>query len=205
MEGEAYMNVSSKIWQKLRNKSYREAFVAAQLKTGIPFQISAMRKKLGWSQEKLAEMARVTQGVISRAENPNYGNLTFNTVLRIAAGFDAAFVGWFVPFSKLAERFENLTEESVQVPTFEEEDKALALDADLRTSVISFTAPQSEPHPKRAVTTQSPTPPNPFVIMWPSVIRDFTVGQRENTLIDELKQPKRPATMSEPSFWGLGL
>jgi transcriptional regulator with XRE-family HTH domain len=115
---------NSNTWRKLRNKKYRDAFVAAQLKRGIPFQIAAMRKKLGWSQDQLAEAAGVTQGVISRAENPNYGNLTFNTVLRIASGFDAAFVGWFVPFSKLTERFESLSEESVQVPTFTEEDQA---------------------------------------------------------------------------------
>lgn len=116
------MNTSN-IWRKLRNKKYRDAFVASQLKRGMPFQISAMRKKLDWSQEDLAKASGVTQGVISRAENPNYGNLTFNTVLHIAAGFDVAFVGWFVPFSKLTEWYENLSEESVQVATFEEEDK----------------------------------------------------------------------------------
>lgn len=116
------MNTSN-IWRKLRNKKYRDAFVASQLKRGMPFQISAMRKKLDWSQGDLAKASGVTQGVISRAENPNYGNLTFNTVLRIAAGFDVAFVGWFVPFSKLTEWYENLSEESVQAATFEEEDK----------------------------------------------------------------------------------
>lgn len=116
------MNTSN-IWRKLRNKKYRDAFVASQLKRGMPFQISAMRKKLDWSQEELAKASGVTQGVISRAENPNYGNLTFNTVLRIAAGFDVAFVGWFVPFSKLTEWYENLSEESVQAETFEEENK----------------------------------------------------------------------------------
>jgi transcriptional regulator with XRE-family HTH domain len=120
------MNAISNTWRKLRNKKYRDAFVAAQLKRGIPFQIQAMRKKLGWSQEQLAEAAGLTQGVVSRAENPNYGNLTFNTVLKIAHGLDMAFVGWFVPFSKLTDRFETLSEESVQVPTFKEEDKALS-------------------------------------------------------------------------------
>jgi|SRR6266496_1063382 transcriptional regulator with XRE-family HTH domain len=147
------MNADSKTWQKLRNKRYRDAFVAAQLKTGIPFQIGAMRKKLGWSQEKLAAMAGVTQGVISRAENPNYGNLTFNTVLRIAAGFDAAFVGWFVPFSQLTERFENLTEESVQVPTFSEEDKTESVPVPkeesepLATGALSQSAELQQPTP----------------------------------------------------------
>ena len=81
-----------------------------------------MRGKLNWSQGGLAKASGLTQGVISRAENPNYGNLTFNTALRIAAGFDVAFVGWFVPFSKLTEWFENMSEESMQIASFKEED-----------------------------------------------------------------------------------
>ncbi|HVA01238.1 MAG TPA: helix-turn-helix domain-containing protein [Terriglobia bacterium] len=116
----------SKIWNKLRNKKYRKAFVGAELKRGVPFQIRAMRKKLGWSQEKLALASGLTQGVISRAEDPNYGNLTFNTVLDIASGFDVAFIGRFVPFSELAKWVENLSEESVQVAAFEDEDRAAA-------------------------------------------------------------------------------
>jgi transcriptional regulator with XRE-family HTH domain len=115
----------SKLWIKLRNKAYRHAFVATQLKRGIPFQFRVMRKKLGLSQADVARLAGVSQGVISRAEDSDYGNLTFNNVLRIAAGLDVAFVGRLVPFSDLARWFDNLSEESVQVPTFEEEDQRL--------------------------------------------------------------------------------
>src|SRR5438552_2501278 len=80
------------------SKEYREAFVASFLKRYIPFQIRAIRKKRRISQPALAEASKITQGVISRAEDPDYGNLTLNTVLRIAAGFDLAFVGKFVRF-----------------------------------------------------------------------------------------------------------
>jgi len=120
------MNIFSNLWEKLRNKKYRKAFVEAQLKRGLPFQISALRKKRGWSQAELAEMSRLTQGVISRAENPDYGNLTFNTVLEIASGLDMAFIGKFVPFSELVKWHEDLSEESVLVPTFAEEDEKLS-------------------------------------------------------------------------------
>ena len=71
----------------------------------------------------LARLAGVSHGVISRAEDSDYGNLTFNTVLRIAAGLDVAFVGRLVPFAELARWFDNLSEKSVQVPTFDEEDR----------------------------------------------------------------------------------
>lgn len=113
------MSTISSLWAKFtKSRAYRRAFVASHLKRSIPFQITAMRKERGWSQEKLAVAADLTQGVISRAEDPNYGNLTFNTILQVAAGFDVAFVGRFIPFSELVTRVESLSEESVQVPTF---------------------------------------------------------------------------------------
>ena len=122
------MNIPSKmasLWKKLRNKKFRDAFVASQFKRSIPFQITAIRKKLGWSQEQLAKAAKLTQGAISRAENPDYGNLTFNSVLRIAAGLDVAVVIEFLPFSKLLDIFENRSEDFAS-STFEQEDKMLS-------------------------------------------------------------------------------
>jgi len=115
------MNTLFDLWKKLTKKKYREAFVSSQLKRGIPFQIRTLRNQRGWSQADLAERAGITQGVISRTEDPDYGSLTFNTILRIAAGFDVAFIGRFVPFSELGKWFVDLSEESVRVPSFTEE------------------------------------------------------------------------------------
>lgn len=112
-------------WLRLADsKEYREAFVAAQAKQMIPFQIRALMKAHGLSQDKLAEQAGLTQGVISRAANPQYGNLTLNTCFRIAAGFDVAFVGRFVPFSELDRWLDHLHDESWQVPDFKTEDES---------------------------------------------------------------------------------
>jgi transcriptional regulator with XRE-family HTH domain len=116
------MNALSRLWQKLSmSKKYREAFVAAHCKKALPIQVSAMRRKLGWSQAQLAKASGLTQGVISRAEDSEYGNLTFNTILRIAGGLDVAFIARFVPFSEFARWVENFSEENVQVATLEEE------------------------------------------------------------------------------------
>jgi hypothetical protein len=66
--------------------------------------------------------------VISRAEDPDYGNLTFNTVGRIAAGLDLAFIARFVPFSELVKFSQDFSEkEFARIPTFEEENAALQL------------------------------------------------------------------------------
>lgn len=114
--------IFEQIWRKLAaSKRYREQFVAAQAKRAIPFQLRALMKKKGLSQEKLADQSKLTQGVISRAADPNYGNLTINTIVKIANGLDVAYLGIFVPFSELAKWFSNFSEDSVQVMSFEEE------------------------------------------------------------------------------------
>jgi transcriptional regulator with XRE-family HTH domain len=102
-------------------REYREAFVSAFLKRYILFQIRTIRKKRGISQQQLAKDAKVTQGVVSRAEDPDYGNLTFNTVLRIAAGYDLAFVGKFVRFSEFVKTMDEMSEDSLDLPSFLEE------------------------------------------------------------------------------------
>lgn len=118
------MSTFNEIWPKLaRSKKYREEFVASHAKQAIPFQIRALMKQLGLSQKELAARCGLTQGAISRAADPSYGNLTINTLVRIAAGFDVAFVGRFVPFSDLPSWFDRLYEgKGFYVETFEEED-----------------------------------------------------------------------------------
>jgi hypothetical protein len=140
------------LWTRLAgSKSYREALVASQLKRGLPFQARSMRKERGWSQALLAEKSELTQGVVSRAEDPDYGNLTFNTVLRVAAGHDVAVICKFVSFSEFAKWYLGFSEASVQVPNFEEEDTAFHKEA------VKWNVP--------AQATQNPTMRTP-VLPW---------------------------------------
>ena len=112
----------SELWPEFKDsKQYREEFVAQQAKQAIPFQISGLLKQFKLTQTELASRAGVTQGVVSRAADPTYGNLTINTLVRIAAGFDVAFVPLFVPFSEIPKWFARIYEEPFTVPSFEEE------------------------------------------------------------------------------------
>jgi hypothetical protein len=115
------------IWWKLsKSKKYRESYALSLLKRSVAFQIKTLRKKYFGSQVELAEAAGITQGVVSRAEDQDYGNLTLNTVGRIAGGFDMAFIGRFVPFSDLARFSINLSEEQfTNIQTFKEEDSGI--------------------------------------------------------------------------------
>jgi transcriptional regulator with XRE-family HTH domain len=114
------MNALSELWAKLAgSKEYRHALVASELKRGVPRQIRILRKQREWNQQRLAQEAGLTQGAISRAEDPDYGNLTLNNLLQIGSGLDVAFIGRFIPFSEFAKRQASLGHESqLQVPSF---------------------------------------------------------------------------------------
>jgi transcriptional regulator with XRE-family HTH domain len=115
----------SRLWQKFaRSKKYREEFVAAQLRQGLPFQIRALMKQHGLSQDALAAASGVDQATISRAIDPEYGRLNLATLVKIAAGFDVAFIAQFVPFSQLDNWISNLREDSVQAASFSQENEA---------------------------------------------------------------------------------
>lgn len=110
----------STLWQRLADVNYRRAFAPAQFKRLVPFQISSLRKQRGWSQDELAKRSGLTQGVISRAEDSDYGNLTVNTILKIANGLDVVFIGKFVPYSQFEEWLDSLSEKT-HVPDFQTE------------------------------------------------------------------------------------
>lgn len=112
------------LWSKLSERGYRGEFSGAILKRLVSLQIRAIRKSLGMTQEELALKAEITQGVVSRAEDPNYGNLTLNNIGRIAAGLDRAVICKFVPFSELVSFLDNLSEEQFEkLPDFENENR----------------------------------------------------------------------------------
>jgi transcriptional regulator with XRE-family HTH domain len=113
----------TEIWQQLKKgKRYRREFAAQFSKRAIPQQIALLRKQFGITQGELAKRAEMTQGAVSRAVDPEYGNLTVNTLVRIASGFDLVFVGTFVRWSELPRWFNRFYSESFTVPSFEEED-----------------------------------------------------------------------------------
>ncbi len=142
------MSTFSELWPKFkRSKRYREQFVAQHAKQAIPFQIRELLKRSKLTQKDFAKRAGMTQGAVSRAADPSYGNLTINTLVRIAAGFDVAFVGRFVPFSELPKWFDRLHSEPFTVATFHQEDAELTAQnlSATTTAVPTVTALDSLP------------------------------------------------------------
>jgi transcriptional regulator with XRE-family HTH domain len=125
------------LWRKFsQGKRYRAAFARQQFKRLVPLQIQTLRRQRGWSQQILAKKSGMTQGVLSRAEDQDYGNLTVNTILNIAEGFDVAFVGRFVPFSELGKWYVSLSGETTQVPSFEEENASVMVPENQQDAIV---------------------------------------------------------------------
>ena len=112
----------SKLIEKLKSsKKRRELFVAGQIKTGIPFQVRALRDKMGWTQAQLGAQLGMTQTNVSRLESPGYGRLNITTLQRIASVFDVALIVRFVSFSELARWVGNLSRDVISPKSFDEE------------------------------------------------------------------------------------
>jgi len=111
----------SKIVEKLRDASYRKAFVASQINIGISFQIRALMKARGWTQEKLAEKTGMLQPRISAILKPGRVRPNIETLRRIAEAFDCGLIVRFAPFGELARWSESFDPDTFNVPSFEQE------------------------------------------------------------------------------------
>lgn len=115
------MNSNSALTNELKDKGYRKAYVASQIRIGMPFQIRGLRKSLGLNQADFAALVGMTQPRVSELEKPGARNLSIDTLLRVAAGADVALQVHFVPFSELMDWSEGFDPDNFNVPTFEQE------------------------------------------------------------------------------------
>ncbi len=136
------------MFDELSNKKFRDAFLEANIKTGIAFQVRALREHHGWSQAELGRRAGKPQNVISRLEDPDYGKFTIRTLLDLASAFDVALLVKFVSYSYLASSLEDVSPTGLAVPSFEEEMKAFEADVNRTGEAISAAQPSEDANRK---------------------------------------------------------
>jgi len=106
---------------EMKEKEYRDGYVAAQISLGLPTKIRALRMERKWTQGELAGRAKMAQPRISEIETPGERKLNLDTLQRIASAFDVGLEVDFVPFGELISRSEGFDPDSFSVQSFEPE------------------------------------------------------------------------------------
>jgi transcriptional regulator with XRE-family HTH domain len=140
------VSTKSSLIQKLKkSKEYRDAFVASQISTGIPFQIRALREQHGLSQKDLAEASAMLQPRICSMEQAGYGNFTLNTLKKLAAAFDVGLVVRFAPYGELVQWADNFTPDTFRIPTAQDDP---VLNRRYNKAELQSDLPESQPMPE---------------------------------------------------------
>ncbi len=116
---ESIDTIRTQLWEKMRDKPYRDTFVAAHLSTNIAAQIQTIREQRGWTKKQLAQKAGMSPSRITVMEDPSYEKFTLTTLKRLASAFDVAQIARFTPFSDLVDGVAELSPEKLETPDFE--------------------------------------------------------------------------------------
>ena len=111
---------------ELRDKDYRDGFVESHVRTGLAYQIRALRDARSWSQEELGKQLGTSQSVVARLENPDYGKFSLTTLLKLASTFDVALQVRFTDFGELLARTGDLSPAALNALSFDN-DKGLGV------------------------------------------------------------------------------
>ncbi len=110
---------------QLQDRSFRRRFFLAEASAWIAEQLIALRKRRGLSQKQVAELTNTQQPAISRVEQADYHNWSFNTLRAIADALDARIRVYVQPYEDVVKEYEGpgdvATENSVSLqPNFVE-------------------------------------------------------------------------------------
>lgn len=98
-----------------QSKMYRDSYLDSHVRARIAYQIQAIREKLGLSQVAFAEKIGMKQSVVSRLENPEYGKVTVQTLLQVAAALNIALSVRFCDYDEFLALAADVSPEALTV------------------------------------------------------------------------------------------
>lgn len=111
------MNALAHKLKRFADKEYRDGYLNTHVRGSIAYQIRAVRHKLGLSQIALAKRTNKTQSVISRLESDEYGQMSLQTLLDVASGFEVALLVRFVSYPEFLRQASDMSSKAMQVDT----------------------------------------------------------------------------------------
>lgn len=110
---------TDRLLAKLNRRGYRRAYVAEHIRTWIARQIKSLRESRNLSQANLGRACGKPQSAIARLENPDYGQMSLQTLLEIADAFDVALIVKFVNHETFLREYSNLSENALGASSFD--------------------------------------------------------------------------------------
>jgi len=107
---EIAQSINLNIAEKLRDREYRQKFFLAETSASIARQLIALRKRRELDQGQLAAKVGTQQPAISRIEQADYQNWSFNTLRKIAAALDARITVTIQPAEDVLQEYEPQSE-----------------------------------------------------------------------------------------------
>jgi transcriptional regulator with XRE-family HTH domain len=110
--------ISWKFATELDEKEMRDAYLSAQTRTHLSYQIRTIRSQRGWSQEEFAEKMNTSQSAVSRMEDRQYGKQNLQTLIEVASTFDCGLLVQFVPYDEFIRKTSDLSQEALEIGSF---------------------------------------------------------------------------------------
>ena len=104
---------------KFDDADFRHAFVEANVKRGIAYQLRALRNAEQMNQTQFGELIGKPQSVICRLENPHYGKVTVQTLIEIANDLDVGLIVKFVTHDRVLKEVNQLSQEELAPVCYE--------------------------------------------------------------------------------------
>lgn len=142
----ATSQLDDKLIQELSEKQFRDAYMADQVRTGIAYQVRAMREQpeRNWTQIELGERMpkKKPQSAIARIEDPDYGRVSLTTLLELASAFDVAITVQFVEWDEFLERTRDVSPSALEKQSFDLDSREIITTSEVKNQEISDSASQ---------------------------------------------------------------